>query len=199
MSHPEGHRERLRLRFSENPHSLSEVELLELLLTYAIPRRDVSELAHELLRHFGTLHGLLTTPVSDLEHIPGLGGSTTLFIQVLQRLLIQSQSSQEGTSTMSNPQLNLFEEIPGGDESKGRKAIIRKAPRVKTMRVFANDEVATSLKFLPEVERFQSLESYKQFLLDHLPYNSSETRLRRANAILERFFPDGLFPSPLLS
>lgn len=197
MSHPEGHRERLRLRFSENPHSLSEVELLELLLTYAIPRRDLSELAYELLRHFGTLHGLLTTPASDLEHIPGLGGSTTLFIQVLQRLLIQSQSSQEGTSAMSNPQLNLFEEFPGGDESKGRKTIIRKAPRVKTMRVFANDEVATSLKFLPEIERFQSLEYYKQFLLDHLPYNSSETRLRRANAILERFFPDGLFPSPL--
>lgn len=58
MSHPEGHRDRLRLRFSENPHSFSEVELLELLLSYAIPRRDVSTLAHELLQHFGNQHGL---------------------------------------------------------------------------------------------------------------------------------------------
>lgn len=98
---------------------------------------------------------------------------------------------------MNNSQLNLFEEIPGGDESKAVKASIRKAPPLKTMRVFANDEVATSLKFLPQVEQFQSLEAYKRFLLDHLPYNSSETRLRRANAIVERFFPDGLFPSPL--
>lgn len=197
MSHPEGHRERLRYRFSENPHTLSEVELLELLLTYAVPRRDVSGLAQELLQRFGNLHGLLSAPASDLGRVPGLGESTTLFIQVLQRLLFQFQSSQEGPSAMRNPQLNLFEEISRGAESKGRKTSVRKAPRVKKMRVFANDEVATSLKFLPEVEHFQTLESYKQFLLDRLPYNSSETRLRRANAIVERFFPDGRFPSPL--
>jgi len=197
MSHPEGHRERLRLRFSENPHSFSEVELLELLLTYAIPRRDVSGLAHDLLQHFGNLQGLLFAPASELDHVPGLGESTTLYIKLLQRLAFQFQSPAEGTATMSNPQMKLFEETPGGEESKGRKAMIRKAPRLKTMRVFANDEVATSLKFLPEANHFQSLESYKQFLLDYLPYNSSETRLRRANAILERFFPDGLFPSPL--
>lgn len=53
---------------------------------------------------------------------------------------------------MNNSQLNLFEEIPRGDESKGVKSSIRKAPPLKTMRVFANDEVATSLKFIPKVE-----------------------------------------------
>ena len=47
-----GHRERLRARFAQSgltgfaPH-----EALELLLTFAIPRRDVNPLAHQLLRH----------------------------------------------------------------------------------------------------------------------------------------------------
>jgi len=40
-----GHRDRLRHRFQQAPASLSEKELLELLLTYAIPRRDTAPLA----------------------------------------------------------------------------------------------------------------------------------------------------------
>ena len=46
----DGHRERLRLRFRTSGGStLSEAELLELLLTYAIPRRDVAPPAQSLL------------------------------------------------------------------------------------------------------------------------------------------------------
>ena len=44
-----GHRDRLRQRFQSAPASLSEKELLELLLTYAIPRRDTFPLAEELI------------------------------------------------------------------------------------------------------------------------------------------------------
>ena len=45
-----GHRERLRKRFlKDNGCSMDDYEILELLLTYAIPRRDVKPLAKQLL------------------------------------------------------------------------------------------------------------------------------------------------------
>lgn len=42
-----GHRERLRQSYIENgPDGMHEHQLLELLLTYAIPRRDTNPIAH---------------------------------------------------------------------------------------------------------------------------------------------------------
>ncbi len=47
-----GHRERLRQKFQSAPAFLSDKELLELLLTYAIPRKDTTPLAEELINRF---------------------------------------------------------------------------------------------------------------------------------------------------
>ena len=50
-----GHRERLRRRFLlGGGRDMPDYELLELLLTIAIPRRDVKPLAKELIRKFGS-------------------------------------------------------------------------------------------------------------------------------------------------
>jgi hypothetical protein len=44
--HPKGHRQRLRDRFlSEEASALTEESLIELLLTFAIPQKDVRPLA----------------------------------------------------------------------------------------------------------------------------------------------------------
>ena len=56
----DGHRERLRQRYGAlGPDAFADHELLELLLTYAIPRRDTNETAHLLLKRFGSLSGVL--------------------------------------------------------------------------------------------------------------------------------------------
>ena len=55
-----GHRERLRQKLTEHgldaflPH-----EILELLLTYVIPRKDTKPIAWALLKKFGSLSGVL--------------------------------------------------------------------------------------------------------------------------------------------
>ena len=52
----EGHRSRLRTRYrAVGEAGLADHELLELLLTFAIPRRDTKLLAKKLLERFGTL------------------------------------------------------------------------------------------------------------------------------------------------
>lgn len=95
MENPhEGHRARLRARYAANgANGFEEHELLELLLTYAIPRRDVNELAHRLIARFGSLAGVFSAGREELAAIPGLGESAAAFLalenDLLGRLLVE--------------------------------------------------------------------------------------------------------------
>jgi DNA repair protein RadC len=52
----EGHRQRLKKRFiDEGLTSFEDHQVLELLLFYALPRKDTNELAHTLLTVFGSV------------------------------------------------------------------------------------------------------------------------------------------------
>lgn len=87
MEH-DGHRERLRERFlKDDLEGFAPHEALELLLTYAIPRRDTNLLAHQLLAHFGSLHAVLEAPVEELEQVDGIGHSAATLIRLLLPLL----------------------------------------------------------------------------------------------------------------
>lgn len=69
-----GHRQRMKRRFLEHGlDNFDDVNVLELLLFYADPRRDTNPLAHALLDQFGSLAGVLEAAPGDLEKIPGIG------------------------------------------------------------------------------------------------------------------------------
>jgi len=55
-------------------------EAVELLLTFAIPRRDVKPLAKELLRRCGSLRGVIEADRTDLLAVRGLGDSAAVLI-----------------------------------------------------------------------------------------------------------------------
>ena len=55
----EGHRERMRERLYFHGDSMSDHELLEILLFYAVPRKNTNPTAHELLDCFASLGDLL--------------------------------------------------------------------------------------------------------------------------------------------
>ena len=60
MSIHKGHRERMRKQLkTSGMDSLSDVQVLEVLLYYAAPRGDTNPAAHALLNRFGTLDGCL--------------------------------------------------------------------------------------------------------------------------------------------
>lgn len=65
--HHTGHRARLRARFLENPASLQDYEVLEMMLGLALPRRDVKPLAKSLLKQFGDLWSLVRAPAERLR------------------------------------------------------------------------------------------------------------------------------------
>lgn len=92
----DGHRQRLKERFlAEGLENFSDLHVLELLLFYAVPRKDTNPIAHELLQRFGSLRGVLEARPEDLREVSCLGdGAATLLTlvpQLLQRYLRDSQ------------------------------------------------------------------------------------------------------------
>ena len=79
-----GHRARLRARFLHNGLSgFHDYEILELLLTFVIPRRDVKPLAKALIVRFGSLTGVFDASVTDLQGVPGVGPRAATLIRFL--------------------------------------------------------------------------------------------------------------------
>ncbi len=85
MSEHEGHRDRLRSRFLKdgNMTGFAPHEALELLLTYAIPRKDVNPIAHRLLDHFGSLHAVLEARQEELEAVKEIGPGAAMLIRMM--------------------------------------------------------------------------------------------------------------------
>ena len=80
-----GHRERLRNKFLSG-NKLEDYELLELLLTYAIPRKDVKLLAKSLLAHFGSLGSVLSANVDDLMQVNGIKESSATLLHLTGKM-----------------------------------------------------------------------------------------------------------------
>ena len=80
-----GHRARLRKKFLDG--QLAEYEILELLLTYAIPRRDVRALSRQLYKKYGSIHHLLSAPIESLMENDGIKENTATFFKVIHKLM----------------------------------------------------------------------------------------------------------------
>lgn len=81
------HRTRLRERFKKaGAEGMHDYELLELLLTYTIPRRDVKPLAKKLIEEFGGLSGVLDATQKELEALKGLGPMSASLIRLVKEL-----------------------------------------------------------------------------------------------------------------
>ena len=90
----DGHREKLRRRFLDGGlDTFADHEALELLLFYAIPRRDTNELAHRLMEHYGTLDAVLTAPLEELTQISGIGENAAALIRLVPRLAQKARLS----------------------------------------------------------------------------------------------------------
>lgn len=95
----DGHRDRLRQRFREHGlDNFNDHNVLELLLCYVIPRKDVNPIAHALLDAFGSLHGVFEAPVEALMQVEGIGEKSAMLIrlipQISRRYMISRQADQ---------------------------------------------------------------------------------------------------------
>ena len=108
-----GHRQRLRERFLNNGlDSLEDHAVLELLLCYAIPRKDVNELAHMLLERFGSLSGVLDADQAALEQVPGMGENAAVLLRLVpalnRRYLMDRNRTGKKISLLGTEQAGAF-------------------------------------------------------------------------------------------
>ena len=87
----DGHRARKKEQFIRTGlDSFADHEALELLLFYAIPRRDTNPTAHLLLQKFGSLEGVFSASVEELKSVEGVGESAAILLSMMHGLFRRS-------------------------------------------------------------------------------------------------------------
>ncbi len=116
--HHKDHRKRLKKKFSESGvSSFHDYEVLELLLSYAIPRKDVKPLAKELLHVFGSLKGLMDAEKESMEKVKGVGAHTAILIKLIKEigiLYLKEKAKEKPQITCTSELLDYCKTYMGG-------------------------------------------------------------------------------------
>jgi DNA repair protein RadC len=82
-----GHRERVKESFRKTGfEGFSDINVLEMVLFYSVPRKDTNELAHRLLDEFGSLSGVFDAPYEMLIKVKGISPNTATHIKMMKEV-----------------------------------------------------------------------------------------------------------------
>ena len=209
----EGHRERLRQRFlSCEEEARNDELLLELLLTYAIPRKDVQPLAKSLISEFGSLNGVLSASTDKLCSMKGIGNTSAALIKLVDRLSLSRK--QDGGPICSGEekrdgQLTFLDSMEGPKPRTSEPEMasisgereVAKSQKIQDIfqpkgRLFSITGLAEAIELLPRISDTENLEEVKSFLRDNLHFNSERTRRDYAAYIVKRIFPNDTADKP---
>lgn len=85
MSIHDGHRQRMLQRFrTEGLDNFDPIQVLELLLFFAVPRKDTNEMAHHLIDRFGSVSRVMDASVAELQKVPGVGENAATFLHLVK-------------------------------------------------------------------------------------------------------------------
>jgi len=105
-----GHRKRLRERFfNAGLDGFHDYEIVELLLTIGTPRKDVRDIARELILKFKTLTGVLNASTEELTTINGIGPVNLFGIKLVKAVAERyTHETIEKNETITDPN-SLYE------------------------------------------------------------------------------------------
>lgn len=82
-----------------------DYEVIELILTLAIPRGDLKPTAKTLLKEFGNLRGILDASPDDLKQVEGIGEATIVAFRVIREVAaLYLQQPAEQRDSLANPE-----------------------------------------------------------------------------------------------
>jgi DNA repair protein RadC len=141
----ENHRHRLREKFLRSEFgAFVDHEIIELMLTLSIPRKDVKGIAKILLRTFGSIRGIFDAEIADLMRVKGIGEATAVSLKIIPAMnnLYLQKCCEDGF------QLDSVEKI--GRLWRHRLSSLR-------IEVFEVAYLNSSLQLLPDgIERMES-------------------------------------------
>lgn len=99
----DGHREKMRRRFLKGGlDNFADHEALELLLYYAIPRKDTNPIAHTLMNRYGSLSAVLAAPAEDLKKVEGIGESAAVLLKLAAQIGTKARLADMEKETVLN-------------------------------------------------------------------------------------------------
>lgn len=102
-----GHRQRIKAKYKKSGiNGWLDYEVLELALSYAVPRKDTKPVAKELLSHFKTINGVLDADAKELTQISGISDHTALFVKLLKEIaVLYLEKGLQKKDLLSSPDL----------------------------------------------------------------------------------------------
>src|SRR5581483_3227477 len=113
----QGHRRRLREKFQmAGAEKMPAYEALELLLTFAVTRKDVKPIAKALLARFSGLRGVMNASFDELREFPDLGPASATLIKLVKDLgaLYLLEQAKEKSALTSPQHVRQFAQMKLG-------------------------------------------------------------------------------------
>jgi DNA repair protein RadC len=104
-----GHKKRLRDKALINFDNLEDHEVLELILSMVIVRKNTNDLAHILLEKFGSLYNVLGASFDDLKEVDGVGDKVASFLSLLPNIFDRYKLSKLKTRCKLNSTKDCIE------------------------------------------------------------------------------------------
>ena len=176
-----GHRERLKAHFiAGNEGAYSDERLLELLLTYAIPQKDVQPLARKLIATFCSLSDVLSTDITTLCEQEGIKEHSAVLLKLID--WIRKHDYSENGKQAKIKESFILACLPFSPKSTASHA---------RTGLFGKAMLHEAIDILPQLPDTESLADIKDFLKKHLRFSGESTRDRNARYITHRMFPEG--------
>lgn len=102
-----GHRQRIKEKYEKSGIAgWLDYEVIELALSYAIPRKDTKPVAKNLLARFKSLDDVLDADIKELENIKGISKHSALFLRFLKDIsVLYMEKGIHGRDLLSSPQI----------------------------------------------------------------------------------------------
>lgn len=147
-----GHRQRIKEKYEKNGVAgWLDYEVLELALSYAIPRKDTKPIAKELLSRFKTINALLDADRKDLATITGVSEHTALFLKLLKDIaILYTEHGIHNRDLLSSPQVvydYLRTSLKGAPDEEFKILFLDSRNQLITVETFATGTVNRSVVY----------------------------------------------------
>ena len=111
--HPHhGNRKRMISHFiSSSKASLTDIQFVEMLLFYCIPRSDTNPTAHALLNRFGNIRSILAADENDIASVEGMGIVSASKLKKISRLAYRYEKAVARNSNDNSLSANIISKI----------------------------------------------------------------------------------------
>jgi DNA repair protein RadC len=189
-------RNQLRNDFLEKKHyAQQEDALLEILLSYAIPRIDLQPLVRDLMSRYGNLSGILEADFNDLITISGIKEYTATLIKIVEYIkssnILESNSVAFVNDSAYQKSLTTYTKSDDGvSRSQPKPSLIsRKGSRTGMVSKALMKEAVELLPNLPDTS---DIDVVREYIRNNLRFNAESSRQRYAAYILTYIFPDNI-------